>query len=109
MKRYSPVLNTPNRVSVGEATVPIWKETLLNRQAPSTAELEHVYGPTYAANGEQPTESEVLVRIEKMKNGKCGGDDRINAKMLEYLPTSGIREKTSVQYRSTKRYFLLNS
>ncbi|KAK6743212.1 hypothetical protein RB195_010461 [Necator americanus] len=48
-------------------------------------------GPTYAVNEEPPTESEVLVCIQKMKNGKSGGDDGISAEMLKYLPPSGIR------------------
>ncbi|KAK6734731.1 hypothetical protein RB195_018118 [Necator americanus] len=50
MKRCSPVLNTANEVAVGEATLPIWRKhfkTLLNRQAPSAPELEHVHRPTY--------------------------------------------------------------
>ncbi|KAK6742289.1 hypothetical protein RB195_009885 [Necator americanus] len=34
---------------------------------------------------------EVPVCIEKMKNGKSGGDDGISAEMLKYLPPSGIR------------------
>ncbi|KAK6750013.1 hypothetical protein RB195_002172 [Necator americanus] len=95
MKRYSPILNTANGVAVGEATLPIWKEhfkTLLNRLAPSAPELEHVHRPTYAVNEEPPTVSEVLVCIQKMKNGKSGGDDGISAEMLNYLPPSGIRE-----------------
>ncbi|KAK6727327.1 hypothetical protein RB195_005179 [Necator americanus] len=94
MKRCSPVLNTANGVAVGEATLPIWKEhfkTLLNRLAPSAPELEHVHRPTYAVNEEPPNESEVLVCIQKMKNGKSGGDDGISAEMLKYLPMSGIQ------------------
>ncbi|KAK6757718.1 hypothetical protein RB195_015496 [Necator americanus] len=55
--------------------------TLLNRQTPSAPELEHVHRPTYAVNEEPPTESEVLVCIQKMKNGKFGEDDRISAEM----------------------------
>ncbi|KAK6727854.1 hypothetical protein RB195_005494 [Necator americanus] len=97
MKRCSPVLNTANGVAVGEATLPVWKEhfkTLLNRLAPSVPELEHVHRPTYAVNEEPPTASEVLVCIQKMKNGKSGGDDGISAEMLKYLPPSGIREMT---------------
>ncbi|KAK6740912.1 hypothetical protein RB195_009017 [Necator americanus] len=97
MKRCSPVLNTANGVAVGEATLPIWKEhfkTLLNWLAPSAPELEHVHRPTYAVNEEPPTESEVLVCIQKMKNGKSGGEDGISAEMLKYLPASGIREMT---------------
>ncbi|KAK6737021.1 hypothetical protein RB195_019611 [Necator americanus] len=100
MKRCSHVLNTANGVAVGEATLPIWKEhfkTLLNRLAPSAPELEHVHRPTYAVNEEPPTESEVLVCIQKMKNGKSGGDDGISAEMmLKYLPPSGIREMTKI-------------
>ncbi|KAK6740646.1 hypothetical protein RB195_008857 [Necator americanus] len=67
-------------VAVGEATLPIWKEhfkTLLNRLASSAPELEHVHRPTYAVNEEPPTESEVLVCIQKMEIGKSGGDDGI--------------------------------
>ncbi|KAK6763449.1 hypothetical protein RB195_023952 [Necator americanus] len=48
-------LNTANRVAVGEATLPIWRhhfKTLLNRQAPSDPELEHVDIPTDAINEE---------------------------------------------------------
>ncbi|KAK6752544.1 hypothetical protein RB195_003768 [Necator americanus] len=99
MKRCSPVLNTANAVAVGEATFPIWKEhfkPLLNRLAPSAPELEHVHRPTYAVNEEPPTESEVLVCIQKMKDGKSGGDDGISAEMLKYLPLSGIREMTKI-------------
>ncbi|KAK6726307.1 hypothetical protein RB195_004553 [Necator americanus] len=99
MKRCSPVLNTANGVAVGEATLPIWKEhfkTLLNRLAPSAPELEHVHRSTYAVNEGPPTESEVLVCIQKMKNGKSGGDDGISAEMLKYLPPSGIHEMTKI-------------
>ncbi|KAK6764050.1 hypothetical protein RB195_024397 [Necator americanus] len=99
MKRCSHVLNTANGVAVGEATLPIWKEhfkILLNRLAPSAPELEHVHKPTYAVNEEPPTESEVLVCIQKMKNGKSGGDDEISAEMLKYLSPSGIREMTKI-------------
>ncbi|KAK6750209.1 hypothetical protein RB195_002293 [Necator americanus] len=69
---------------------------LLNRLAPSAPELDHVHRPTYAVNEEPPTESEVLVCIQKMKNGKSGGDDGISAEMLKYLPPSGIREMTKI-------------
>ncbi|KAK6757572.1 hypothetical protein RB195_015407 [Necator americanus] len=99
MKRCSHVLNTANGVAVGEATLPIWKEhfkNLLNRLAPSAPELEHVHRPKYAVNEEPPTESEVLVCIRKMKNGKSGGDDRISSEMMKYLPPSGIREMTKI-------------
>ncbi|KAK6729566.1 hypothetical protein RB195_006547 [Necator americanus] len=93
MKRCSPVLNTANGEAVGEATLPIWREhfkTLLNRQAPSAPELGNVHRPTYAVNEEPPTESEVLVCIQKMKNGKSGGDDWISAEMLKYLEMTKI-------------------
>ncbi|KAK6763441.1 hypothetical protein RB195_023947 [Necator americanus] len=99
MKRFSPVLNTANGVAVGEATLPIWKEhfkTLLNRLAPSAPELEHVRRPTYVVNEEPPTESEVLVCIQKMKDRKSGGEDGISAEMLKYLPPSSIREMTRI-------------
>ncbi|KAK6734971.1 hypothetical protein RB195_018273 [Necator americanus] len=110
MERCSPVLNTANGVAVGEATLPIWKKhfkTLLNRLAPSAPELEHVHRPTYAVNEKPPTDSEVLVCIQrwslrrhgciqKMKNGKSDGDDGISAKMLKYPPPSGIREMTKI-------------
>ncbi|KAK6734773.1 hypothetical protein RB195_018143 [Necator americanus] len=98
MKRCSPVLNSANGVAVGEATLPIWRDfkALLNRLAPSAPELEHVHRPTCAVNEEPPTESEVLVCIQKIKNGKSGGDDGISAEMLKYLPLSGIREITKI-------------
>ncbi|KAK6727865.1 hypothetical protein RB195_005502 [Necator americanus] len=99
MKKCSHVLNAANGVAVGEATLPIWKEhfkILLNRLAPSAPELEHVHRPTYAVNEEPPIESEVLVCIQKMKNGKSDGDDGISAEMLKYLPPSGIREMTKI-------------
>ncbi|KAK6763780.1 hypothetical protein RB195_024202 [Necator americanus] len=73
MKRCSPILNTANGVAVCETTLPIWRElfkTLLNRLAPSTPELEHVHRPTYAVNEEPPTESEVLVCIQKNEEWK---------------------------------------
>ncbi|KAK6743110.1 hypothetical protein RB195_010404 [Necator americanus] len=98
MKRCSLVLNIANEVAVGEATLPIWKEhfkTLLNRLAPSAPELEHVHRPTYVVNEKPLTESEVLVCIQKTKNGKSGGDDGISAEVLKYLPPSGIREMTN--------------
>ncbi|KAK6749134.1 hypothetical protein RB195_001625 [Necator americanus] len=53
-------------------------------------------GPTYAVNEEPPTVSEVLVCIQKMKNGKSGGDDGISTEMLKYLPPSGIRGMTKI-------------
>ncbi|KAK6735936.1 hypothetical protein RB195_018910 [Necator americanus] len=99
MKRCSHVLNTANGVAVGEANLLIWKEhfkILLNRLAPSAPRLEHVHRPTYAVNEEPPTESEVLVCIQKMKNGKSGGNDGISAEMLKFLPPSGIREMTKI-------------
>ncbi|KAK6742759.1 hypothetical protein RB195_010182 [Necator americanus] len=98
MKRCSPVLNTANEVAVGETTLPIRRErsnTLLNR-LPLASELEHVHRPTYVVNEKPLTESEVLVCIQKMKNGKSGGDDGISAEMLKYLPPSGIREMTKI-------------
>ncbi|KAK6740201.1 hypothetical protein RB195_008583 [Necator americanus] len=85
MKRCFPVLNTAN----GVAVLPIWNEhfkTMLNRLAHSAPELEHVHRPIYAVNEEPPTESEVLVCIQKMKNGKSGGAAGISAEMLKYLP-----------------------
>ncbi|KAK6761544.1 hypothetical protein RB195_022565 [Necator americanus] len=66
MKGCSPALNTADGVAVGEATLPIWRDhfkNLLNRQAPSASELEHVHKPTYAGKEEPPTESEVLFCI----------------------------------------------
>ncbi|KAK6759595.1 hypothetical protein RB195_021275 [Necator americanus] len=99
MKTCSPVLKTADGVAVGEATLPIWREnfnTLLNRLASSAPELEHVHRPTYSVNEEPPIESEVLICIQKMKNGKSGGDDGVSAKMLKYLPRSGIREMTKI-------------
>ncbi|KAK6752297.1 hypothetical protein RB195_003611 [Necator americanus] len=91
MKRCSVVLNTANGAAVGEATFPIWRyqlKTLLNRQKQLAPELEHVHRPKYAVNEEPPTESEVLVCIEKMRNGKSGGADGINAEFLKYFPPS---------------------
>ncbi|KAK6748886.1 hypothetical protein RB195_001483 [Necator americanus] len=44
-------------VAVGEATIPIRRyhlKILLNRQAPSVPEVEHVQRPTYAVNREPP-------------------------------------------------------
>ncbi|KAK6763374.1 hypothetical protein RB195_023902 [Necator americanus] len=99
MKRCFPVLNIANGVAIGEATLPIWREhfkTLLNWLAPSAPELEHVRRPMYAVIEEPPIESEVLVCIQKMKNGKSGGDDGISAEMLKCLPPSGIREMTKI-------------
>ncbi|KAK6764282.1 hypothetical protein RB195_024557 [Necator americanus] len=96
MKRCSPVFNTANGVVVGEATLPICRETLLNRLAPSAPELEHVHRSTYAVNEEPPTESEVLVCVQKMNNEKSGGDDGISAEMLKSLHPSGIREMTKI-------------
>ncbi|KAK6761201.1 hypothetical protein RB195_022321 [Necator americanus] len=97
MKRCSPVLNTVNGVAVGEVTLPIWRyhfKTLLNRQTTLAPELEHVHKPAYAVNEEPPTESEVLVCIQRMKNGS--GDGVICAEVLKYLPPSGIREMTKI-------------
>ncbi|KAK6753818.1 hypothetical protein RB195_013042 [Necator americanus] len=75
MKRCSTVLNTANEMAVGEATLSIWTDhskTLLNRQAPSAPEPEHINRPTYAVNEGLPTKSEALICIQKMKNGKSG-------------------------------------
>ncbi|KAK6763638.1 hypothetical protein RB195_024090 [Necator americanus] len=71
-------------------------KTLLSLQLPSVPELEHVDRPTYAVREEQPTESEVLVCIQKMKKGKFYGDDGIRAGVLKYLPPSGIHEMTKI-------------
>ncbi|KAK6744489.1 hypothetical protein RB195_011292 [Necator americanus] len=103
MKRCSPVLNTVNGVAVGEATLPIWvdhSKTLLNRPALSAPELEHVQRPTYAVNEESPSESEVLV-IQKMKNGKSGGDDGISAdrEMTKIIRSIWIDERTPNSWR----------
>ncbi|KAK6758466.1 hypothetical protein RB195_015967 [Necator americanus] len=43
-----------------------------------------------------PTESEVLICAQKIRNGKSGGDDGTSAEMLKYLPPSGIREMTKI-------------
>ncbi|KAK6736729.1 hypothetical protein RB195_019434 [Necator americanus] len=99
MKRCSPVLNTAKGVAVGVATLPIWRDhikTLLNWDTPSAPELEHVHRPTYALGEELPTEPEVLVCIQKMKNGRSGGDDGISVEMLKHHPPSGIREMTKI-------------
>ncbi|KAK6735461.1 hypothetical protein RB195_018585 [Necator americanus] len=72
------------------------RPTLLKRQAPSAPELDHVQRLTHAANEESSAESKVLVCIQKMRNGKSGGDDGINAEMLKYLPPSRIREMTKI-------------
>ncbi|KAK6732088.1 hypothetical protein RB195_016454 [Necator americanus] len=80
-------------------TLPVWSDhfkTLLNRQAPLAPELEHVHRPTYAVNEEPLTESEILGCIQKMKNGKCSGDDGISGGMLKYLPPFGIREMAKI-------------
>ncbi|KAK6757387.1 hypothetical protein RB195_015297 [Necator americanus] len=55
--------------------------TTLNRQASSVPEVGRVDIPTYAVNEEPPTESEVPVCIQKMRNGKSGEADRISAEM----------------------------
>ncbi|KAK6732052.1 hypothetical protein RB195_016431 [Necator americanus] len=99
MKRCSPVFKTANGVAVGEVILPIWRghfKTLLSRHAPSAPELEHLHRPTYAVNEEPPTESEILGCIQKMKNGKSGGDDGISAEMLKYHHPSGIREMAKI-------------
>ncbi|KAK6735454.1 hypothetical protein RB195_018581 [Necator americanus] len=78
MKRCSPVLNTASGKVIGETTLPIWSDLFkssLNRKAPSAPKLEHVHRPIYAVNEEPPIESEVMVCIQKMKNGKSGRDD----------------------------------
>ncbi|KAK6756200.1 hypothetical protein RB195_014539 [Necator americanus] len=56
----------------------------------------HEARSAYAVNEEPPTESEVLVCIQKMKDGKSDGDDGISAEMLKYLPPSGIHEMTKI-------------
>ncbi|KAK6744476.1 hypothetical protein RB195_011282 [Necator americanus] len=74
--------------------------TLLKRQAPSSSapELGHVQRPTYAAVSEEPaSESEVLVRIQKMKNKKSGG-------MIELAQKCGDLSISPVQYRLTEGY-----
>ncbi|KAK6730865.1 hypothetical protein RB195_007371 [Necator americanus] len=98
-KRCSPVLNTANGVAVGEATLLFLKEhfkTLLNHRQHRQLLNSNVHRQTYAVNEGPPIESEVLVCIQKMKNGKSGGDDGISAGMLKYLPPSGIRDMTKI-------------
>ncbi|KAK6749294.1 hypothetical protein RB195_001724 [Necator americanus] len=65
-------------------------------EAPSAPEPKHFHRPTHAVSGKPPTESEVLVCIRKMKNGKSGGDNGISAEMLKDLPPSEIREMTNI-------------
>ncbi|KAK6762083.1 hypothetical protein RB195_022977 [Necator americanus] len=61
---------------------------LLNRQAASAPEVEHVHRPTCTAVSEEPpTESEVLECIQ-MKNGKSDADDGNSAEMPKSLPPS---------------------
>ncbi|KAK6757048.1 hypothetical protein RB195_015090 [Necator americanus] len=101
--------NTASGKAVGEAAFPILRDhfkTLLNRHAASVLETEHVRTPIYAVSEEPPTESEVLICIQKMKNGKSGGEDKINAEMLKYLSPPGLREmaKIILQYGYTKGY-----
>ncbi|KAK6744866.1 hypothetical protein RB195_011529 [Necator americanus] len=77
VKTCSLVLNTASAKAVGEATPPMWRDhfkTLLNRQAPSATELELVLRPAYAANDKPPTELEVLVCNQKMRNETSGGE-----------------------------------
>ncbi|KAK6739957.1 hypothetical protein RB195_008437 [Necator americanus] len=72
-KRCSTFLSTANGVAVVEATLPIQGHhfsTLLDRQTPSALELEHVHRQIYAVDEEPPTQSEVLVCIQKTKLGK---------------------------------------
>ncbi|KAK6762450.1 hypothetical protein RB195_023246 [Necator americanus] len=78
MKRCSPVLNTASGVAVGEATLPNWRKhfkTLVNRQVLLAPELEHVHRPTYAVNEKALSESEILLCIQKMTNGRSGEND----------------------------------
>ncbi|KAK6760610.1 hypothetical protein RB195_021901 [Necator americanus] len=80
-------------------TLLIWRDnlqTLLDRQAPSAPELKDVHRPTYTVNKQPPTESELPVCIQKMNNGKSGGDDGSSAEMLKYLSPSGIREMAKI-------------
>ncbi|KAK6764486.1 hypothetical protein RB195_024709 [Necator americanus] len=70
-------------LAVGEATPLIWKDhfkTLLNRQAPSAPELEHFQRPSYAVNKKPSIESQALGCIQKMRNGKSGGDEELAQK-----------------------------
>ncbi|KAK6756869.1 hypothetical protein RB195_014973 [Necator americanus] len=98
MKRCSPVLDTP--MPVGEANLTTWRDhfnTLLNRQLSSAPEHEHIRRPSYVDNEEPLTESEFGSSLySKHENGKSGGDESISAKMLKYLPPSGIREMTKI-------------
>ncbi|KAK6743567.1 hypothetical protein RB195_010689 [Necator americanus] len=70
--------------------------TLLNRQAPSVPELEHVDRPTYAVKEEPPTMSGVFDLYPEDERWEICGDDVISAEMLKYLPPSGIREMTEI-------------
>ncbi|KAK6743568.1 hypothetical protein RB195_010688 [Necator americanus] len=71
-------------------------KTLLNRQAPSVPELEHVDRPTYAVKEEPPTMSGVFDLYPEDERWEICGDDVISAEMLKYLPPSGIREMTEI-------------
>ncbi|KAK6727544.1 hypothetical protein RB195_005309 [Necator americanus] len=87
MKRQSPVLNTANGVAEmsRDLTLPILREhcnTLLNRLTLPVPELVHAQRQTYTTVSEEPpTESEIRVCIQKMKDGKPGGNDGISAEM----------------------------
>ncbi|KAK6764880.1 hypothetical protein RB195_024992 [Necator americanus] len=67
--------------------------------APPVPKLEQVHRATYAVNEAQPTYPEVLVCIQKTRNGKSGADDGISAEMLQCLTWSGIREMTKIDER----------
>ncbi|KAK6764230.1 hypothetical protein RB195_024517 [Necator americanus] len=95
IKRCSPVLKTANAEAVGETALPIWRDhlkTLLNQQAPSAPELEHVDVPTYAANEEPPIES-VYPKDDKWKIWQRPRNQRRNA---ETSSPSEIREMTKI-------------
>ncbi|KAK6740737.1 hypothetical protein RB195_008905 [Necator americanus] len=77
MKRWCPVLNTANGIAVGEATLPIWRDyfnILLELASTSVSRRKYVQQPVYATavSEEPPAESEILVCIRKMKNGRLG-------------------------------------
>ena len=50
----------------------------------------------YNEDGPTILEEEVQCTINKMKDGKAGGEDKITVEMLKALDTFGIKELTKI-------------
>ncbi|KAK6755545.1 hypothetical protein RB195_014116 [Necator americanus] len=104
MKKCWPVLNVANGVTVEEVNLPIWKEhlnTLLNRQAPSFPELEHVQRSMCTVVGEEtPTVWKSMLSFLELE---AASDSPHKGRLFNALRNDGILEEFIRSIKDMKR------